>query len=203
MWNTIEHYGPKYGYYPQASKTWIIVKPDHFKKAKEIFADTEIKITTKGKKHLGVVIGDAEYRESFMIDEINIWLADLTTLVKIAIIAPHEAYTCFTAGYKHKLNYYMRTIPNIGSHLKKVDDLITTLLIPSMTGGIFPKEIERRIFSLPPSMGGLGITIFREVSKKEFQNSNELTKSLQNDIVNQTSQSIKLIKTQLIRSTEK
>ena len=59
----------------------------------------------------------------------------------------------------------MRAIGNIGPALRKVDDVVTTLLIPPITGGIIPTTAERRLFSLPPSMGGLGIPIF------EYENS--------------------------------
>ena len=95
------------------------------------------------------------------------------------------AYTCFTSGYKQKLNYSMRTIPDIGRHLGRIDEVITNHLIPSITGGIMPSEVERKLFSLPPSKGGLCIPIFREQAEIEFQNSCEIKNTLRQDIINQ------------------
>ena len=62
MWDFIEQHGPDYGYYQQASKTWIIVKPQHFEEAKALFHGTNVKITSEGKKHLGATIGSEMYR---------------------------------------------------------------------------------------------------------------------------------------------
>ena len=40
MWDFIEQHGPDYGYYQQASKTWIIAKLQHFEEAKALFHGT-------------------------------------------------------------------------------------------------------------------------------------------------------------------
>ena len=188
MWDSIEQWGPEYGYFQQASKSWLIVKPQFVAKARKIFANTGVQITIEGKKHLGAVIGFAEYREEFVNEKIATWIDELTILSQIALIAPQEAYTCFTAGYKHKFNFCMRTIPGISHEFKKIDELIMTRLIPAITGGIIPNDLERDLFSLPPSFGGLGIPIFSEIAEREFNNSQVLTDFLQKNIIEQKRQ---------------
>ncbi|XP_066926215.1 uncharacterized protein [Clytia hemisphaerica] len=185
LWDTIVKWGPKYGYFQQASKTWVIVKPQYLEEATEIFKDTNIKITTEGKKHLGAAIGSENFCEEFITDKVNTWISEIETLTEIAKIAPHEAYTCFTSGYKHKLNFTLRTIPNIKQHLQRLDEIITARFIPAITGGIQPNETERELFTLPPSLGGLGIPKFSDISDQEFSNSEALTKQLQNKIKSQ------------------
>ena len=37
----------------------------------------------------------------------------LTELSKIALTEPQAAYAAFTSGFKHKLTYFIRTMPNI------------------------------------------------------------------------------------------
>ena len=61
----------------------------------------------------------------------------------------------------------MRTIPNIKTQLKELDDVIRTEFIPAITGGINCSDTERRLMSLPPRFEGLGISIFSESAKKE------------------------------------
>ena len=46
-------YGPSFGYNPNVSKTYLIVKQEHVELAKIQFADTDVAITTYGKRHLG------------------------------------------------------------------------------------------------------------------------------------------------------
>ena len=44
--------GPKYGYFPKSTKSYLIVNKNCLKDAKTIFTDTNINITTIGRKHL-------------------------------------------------------------------------------------------------------------------------------------------------------
>ena len=77
--------------------------------------------------------------------KINKWVEKLHVLSEIAKIEPQVAYTCFLSGYKHKFNYYMRTIPDIGKLLRKLDEVILTKFIPAITGRIFITENERKL----------------------------------------------------------
>jgi len=185
LWDEICRTGPKYGYFPEPSKSWLIVKPKNLDLAREIFNDSQIKVTTDGRKHLGAVVGSLQFRTDYMMEKITKWTHELKMLSSIARFAPHEAYACFVNGYKHKITYFMRTIEGINVFLDQLDDVINTELIPNITGGIQPTENERKLFSLPPSMGGLGIPIFHEEAETEFKNSVNLTRNLTFNIVNQ------------------
>ena len=41
--------GPQYGYFPNASKTWMVVKKEKFEEAQAIFEGTGVNITQEGK----------------------------------------------------------------------------------------------------------------------------------------------------------
>ena len=182
LWDFIYQHGPEYGYYPQPTKTWLIVKSEFQSEAERIFIGTDVKITTEVQKHLGAVIGSKSFKREFITVKVKKWMEELSMLSKVAKFAPHESYVCFTSGYKHKISYLMRTIPDMKDHLKPIDDLIATDLIPSITGGILVTPNERLLFSLPPSMGGLGIPIFSNKAHYEFSNSLKLTTKLQDNI---------------------
>ena len=182
LWDFIYQHGPEYGYYPQPTKTWLIVKSESQSEGEQIFIGTDVKITTEGQKHHGAVIGSKSFKREFITVKVKKWMEELSMLSKVAKFAPHESYVCFTSGYKHKISYLMRTIPDMKDHLKPIDDLIATDLIPSITGGILVTPNERLLFSLPPSMGGLGIPIFSDKADYEFSNSLKLTTKLQHNI---------------------
>ena len=57
-WDTLIAEGPKYGYYPRPSKSFLIAKQHYKEYAERIFAGSNIKITTEGARHLGAVLGD-------------------------------------------------------------------------------------------------------------------------------------------------
>ena len=150
-----------------------------------LFKDTEIQITKRGKRHLGAIIGTDGYRDEYVLDKINQWSSELQLLCEIAKIEPQAAYSCFVSGYKHKLTYYMRTIPGISHLLQRFDDIILTEFIPAVTGGMKINQTERRLISLPVKYGGLGIPIFSEVSDQEYSNSLVVTENLCKKIVAQ------------------
>ena len=58
-------------------KTWLIVKPKYPREflteanQGEFFCDTEVKITTFGRKHLGAAVESPEYREEFITEKIE------------------------------------------------------------------------------------------------------------------------------------
>ena len=184
-WTNLLDLGPKFGYSPEASKSWLIVKDRYADEAKQIFEGTNIKITTQGKRHLGAVIGSDIYKDKFINEKINTWIKEIRVLSDIAKIEPQAAYSCFIIGYKNKISFFLRTIPNISIHLKRLDEVITTEFIPAITNGIQCNELERSFLSLPTKMGGLAIPIFSEISDLEYEYSQSLTSSLKRDIIAQ------------------
>ena len=142
-WETLCELGPKLGYYPEASKTWLIVKNDFYDIANTTFKSTKINITSNGKRHLGAVIGSRSYKEGYMNEKIDQWIKEVKLLCEIAKIEPQCALSCFISGYKHKLNYYMTTVPNISNLLRHIDDLITKEFIPEITGGVKCSKVSK------------------------------------------------------------
>ena len=57
----ISSLGPPFGYFPNASKTWLVVKELHLKSAQLLFANTYVNITTSGRPFLGAAIGITQY----------------------------------------------------------------------------------------------------------------------------------------------
>ena len=56
-WNCIIDIGPEYGYHPNASNTWLIVKEETLEEATTMFDGTGVAITTEGRRYLGAAIG--------------------------------------------------------------------------------------------------------------------------------------------------
>ena len=61
--------GPKFNCNPEASKFWLIVKPQLVKEAEKLFENTKINITVNDKQHLGAVIGRQEHSEKCVINK--------------------------------------------------------------------------------------------------------------------------------------
>ena len=70
--------GPDFGYYPNASKSWLVVKEEKYDEACSMFQDTNIRITTDGQLYLGGCLNlplspNATQRQRFQIGKNNLF----------------------------------------------------------------------------------------------------------------------------------
>ena len=56
-WDILSVTGPLYGYYPNAVKTFLVVKSDLHDEVTEVFRDTNVEITCVGHRYLGGALG--------------------------------------------------------------------------------------------------------------------------------------------------
>ena len=182
-WDELSTVGLSFGYFPKPSKSWLIVKPERYDEVVAMFNGTNIQISLEGSKHLGTVIGGENIKRTYLEEKVSTWVQELTLLSKIAITQPQAAYSCFTAGYQHKLTYFLRTISGCEEHLVPVDEVICHKFIPALTGGHVVNELECQLLALPPRLGGLGLKIFSQNAVEEYQNSTSVTVELQEQIL--------------------
>ena len=169
-WDLINKYGPLLGYHPKASKSWLTVKPEYLESAKQTFKGTGINITDAGRKHLGAVIGSQEYKKEYVGEMVKEWVESLRKLTNIAKTQPQAAYSCFVKGFVHKFTYFMRTIPDIKTLLYPLDQAVDGFIKVIFENHEF-NAIERKLWSLPVRMGGMGLPIPSEISDEQYNNS--------------------------------
>lgn len=182
-WSTLVNKGSLYGWFPNSSKTYLVVKKDHLDTAKDVFCDSNIQITTSGRPLLGAAIGSEEFIESFIQEKVATWLSELSTLASFAASQPHAAYCAFTHGFVHKFNFICRVQSNICNLLQPVEDFIAHSLVPVLTGRPPIGSIERDLVALPVRLGGLGLPKITEIAKMEYDASREISQPLSDIIV--------------------
>ena len=92
-WSKLQKYGLIYGYFPNSSKTCLIVKEESLDKAVDVVGNTEITITTEGKRHLGASLGSRLFVEQYMHDKVMEWRSSILRLAKTQ---PQAAYSACT-----------------------------------------------------------------------------------------------------------
>ena len=90
--------GPEFGYYPNAPKTWFIVKQEHFALANEIFANLGVQIIVDGRRHLRAVLGTSSFAETYVRDKVQGWVGEVTRLSSNASSQLQAAYAALTRG---------------------------------------------------------------------------------------------------------
>ena len=150
-WETINLKGPKYGYNPKASKSWLIVKPEKYDRAMELFKDSNVQITMEGHKQLGASLGTMEFKEIYVKEMVEEWVQEIRSLSEIAKTDPHSTYCAFVHGLRHKWTCTMRTIPNISHLFEPLENEIKNVFLAEITGQCLT-ENECIILSLPPRL---------------------------------------------------
>ena len=149
-----------YGYHVNATKTWLISKEHCYTEASTLFEDTQVNVTSEGRPHLGAAIGTESYINSYVKRKVEQWYVELECLALVATTQPHSAFAAFTHGFTSKWTHLARTIPNISYFLQPLEDVISTCLIPSLSGRQAPNNLERNLLSLPARLSGIGLLKF-------------------------------------------
>ncbi|MCY4641269.1 MAG: reverse transcriptase domain-containing protein, partial [Gammaproteobacteria bacterium] len=157
-WDHLVAIGPEYGYHPNASKTWLIVKENLHDAATTTFQGTDVNITVEGKRQLGAALGTRSFAEEYVRRKVASWVDEIERLSSIALTQPHAAYAAYTHGLMSKWTFLARTVADIGDLFKPLEDAIRHRFLPALTGQNAFNDAERELMALPVRMGGLGIT---------------------------------------------
>ena len=70
-WDELRRLGPKFGFYPEGCKSWLVIRKTAKGRAESIFKLINIKITTEGKRYLGAAIDTTNYRQNYMKEKLQ------------------------------------------------------------------------------------------------------------------------------------
>jgi hypothetical protein len=183
-WNLLIKHGPRFGYFPNPTKCVLLTKEPYLSKAKEIFANTGVIVTSEGKSVLGVPIGtDSFVQESIRI-KVTKWTSDIINLAKIAETHPHAAYSAFGHGFSSRWTYFCRVLPLNVYDLQPMEDAIQNHLIPSITGIDSLSTLDREWINLPIRLGGLGLYYPCNFSSSQYKSSINLCSPLIDNLLN-------------------
>ena len=185
LWDSLQQSGPKYGYFPNATKTVLVVKElFNLPAANAIFKDTGVHVKMDGDRHLGAVIGSENYRDLYVKRKITSWIEDVKQLAEIAKEEPQIAYAAYTKGLSHRWSYIQRTIEGISELFIPLEEAIRTVLLPAIFNRPLT-DIERDMIALPLRHGGLGIQNPVIIADREFSASQRITEPHANLIYDQ------------------
>ena len=186
FWRGLLDEGPKYGYYPNATKTWLVTKDDHLMAANDIFGATGVCITSAGHPYLGTPLGSAAYSSAFLSTKVIEWVAELNCLSDIATTQPQAAYAAFIHGLRGRWTFLCRTVGDNSSFLQPLEEVIRLRFLPCLLGRDSPSDVERELLALPTRFGGLGLLNPIECCSTEYEGSLHLSDALTSAIIQQS-----------------
>ena len=147
--------GPLFGYFPEPSKSSLIVKDTTLPSAEQSFNGSGVSIVQCGK-YLGGVIGNRAGVESFVSSRVSNWSNYVSLLSSIAADQPQAAYIALTKSLQSEWIFLQRVTPDCGGLFNDLEHVLCTLFLPSLIGHPCGSH-DRFLYSLPIRMGGLNI----------------------------------------------
>ena len=152
LWDRVCSHGPPYGFYPKPEDSVLVVKPERFDDAVELFQGTDIQITCEGHSDLGGAIGSEAFVKAHATQRIVDWVNQIHRLADIARTQPHATYSAFVLGIQQRWVHFQRSTACDPHLFQPLEDAICEDFIPALLGleqGEDISEILRAVFSLP------------------------------------------------------
>ena len=83
-WDRLVSIGPDFSYFPNPSKTCLIVKNTCYDSAVSIFRNSGVCVSVKGKRYLGAALDSPSFVASFVTQKVSLWKQKLTILSDIS-----------------------------------------------------------------------------------------------------------------------
>ena len=177
-WDGIRLLGPLYGYYANDKKTVLLVKEEHFERAKICFQGTDVNIRTDGIILLGSPIGINSFVEKQIKRKVDNWVKDLTLLSNMADVQPQAAFSAFGHGLFSRWMYFFRTCSIPPDLLSQLENCFRIVFIPSLSGRSSVSDVEREWLALNYHCGGPGMIYPYLLSVQQYQASRVITQPL-------------------------
>ena len=95
------------------------------------FANSAAHTTAEWKRYLDVIIGSIEHCDKDVKDLVKDQLTIWSTITETRLQA---AYLAFASGFKSKVNFFLKSIPNLRYLLLLLEGTIRNKFIPAVTG---------------------------------------------------------------------
>ena len=173
---------PKYGYYPEPSKSYLVVHPNFVEKVHQLFDRFGIRIV-EGRRYLGKFIGSDESKIRFTLKKVQEWLDCLGELSKVAEKESQAALVGLTRSLQCEWNVVQRLVKDTSQLFASLEKMLEENFLPSLLGTSSVTHSDRVLYSLPVKRGGLGVRNPIEGAELAFSTSREATGCLVNSIL--------------------
>ena len=143
--------GPGFGYFPEPSKSMLVVHPDYVSEAESAFEGLGIKVTT-GCCFLGGFVGEEKESAEFVNRKIDEWLNGVNKLSRAAEEQPRVSYVALVKSLQAEWLFLQRVVPKCANAFDVLRNRIADVFWPAVFRGSVKKE-EVQLFSLPVRLG--------------------------------------------------
>ena len=150
---------PSYGYFPEPSKSILIVRSNSLEHTQSFLQAEELEFELKtGHRFLGGFLGEASTRHEWLKDLISKWESGVQELAYVASSYPQTAYAGLQKSLQQEWQYIQRVSEDIAEYFAPIEESICKTFLPALFGESHLDDNYRRPLStLPVKHSGLAI----------------------------------------------
>ena len=156
-WDKINELGPAFRYFPNATKSHILVKENLLREARDTFEALNLQIVTNGMGYLGGSIGSEQFTKDFIASRVQEWIRNVEDLFEMAQCHPQAALAVLTRGLVGKWTYLMRVTSGDKDSWNQLEAALQHKFLPALTGRQAFSDAEREVLSLPAKLDGIRV----------------------------------------------
>ena len=127
--------GPAQGYYPEPTKSILVMAPGNVARAEENFRGLGIRVVL-GQRYLGGFIGDTEAEREWLREKLQGWTESVNVLVGVAHKHPQSAYAGLKKSLQQEWAFVQRVTPVVGEAFSPVEEALRDIFVPALFRGL-------------------------------------------------------------------
>jgi hypothetical protein len=152
----LQEKGPRSGYFPEPSKSILVVQEHNREKAKAEFRDYGFKIVT-GTHYLGGFIGEAAAQKTWLEAKTKDWAEAVSELAMVAERYPQAAYAGLQKSLQQEWQFLQRVTHGLGDEFSAIEQTLTSEFLPALFGVDGVEDTHKLLACLPVKAAGLAI----------------------------------------------
>ena len=125
----LQVWGPAQGYYPEPTKSFLVVAPGNIARAKEHFRGLGIRVVT-GHRYLGGFLGDVSAEREWLGKKIQGWKESVAILAGVSLKHPQSAYAVLQKSLQQEWAFVQRVTPGVGAAFGPIEEALREVLVP-------------------------------------------------------------------------
>ena len=135
--------GPSYGYFPEESKSILVVKARDTAAAEEFKAETKAKVkVTNGHRYLGGFVGDRDMEEAWIREQVAAWGLAVKAVGEAGKYFPQSAYAGMQRSLQQEWTFVQRVVPDIGALFDSLEDSVHGGFFSPLLGSAISKDLR-------------------------------------------------------------
>ena len=124
--------GPPRGYFPESTKSILVVDPRNVARAKEFFRGMGLQVVT-GSRYLGGFIGDGAAEKIWMAGKVEGRVESVGTLVGVSRKHPQSAYSGLKKSLQQQWEFLQQVTPGIRDAFVPVEKVLWENFLPDIS----------------------------------------------------------------------